>query len=43
MEIHSATSTGDVSLAQLSQKHFSDAARKNGVIDIFKYKKGQVK
>ena len=38
--IKSATFTGDVSLAREVQKHLSNAARKHGLINQGKYKKG---
>ena len=41
MVIHSITRTSDVSLDREYQKLLSHAARKHGVIDQEKYKKGK--
>ena len=43
MVMHTKTSTYDVSLERKFQKHLSNEARKHGVIDKGKYKKGKVK
>ena len=41
MVMHTGNRTYDISLAREYQKHLSNAARKHGVIDQVKYKRGK--